>query len=294
MRRILLSLAVLALAGAGGYWWLTRPAPLPDAALAGIEGDAERGERVFWAAGCAGCHAAEEAEGDAFLVLAGGRRFPSPFGTFVAPNISPDDDHGIGGWSRAEFASAVMRGVGPQGTHYFPAFPYTSYARAEPRDIADLWAFMRTLPASDRPNEAHDVGFPFGIRRNLGLWKTLFLREGWVIEGPLSEQAARGRYLVEALGHCAECHTPRNAMGGLDTDRWLTGAPNPAGDGRVPDITPSELGWSADEIADYLSSGFTPEFDVAGGAMGEVIDSLANLPEADLAAIAAYLTALPE
>lgn len=294
MRRILLSLAVLALAGAGGYWWLTRPEPLPDAALAEIEGDADRGERVFWAAGCAGCHAADEAEGDALLVLAGGRRFPSPFGTFVAPNISPDDDHGIGGWSRADFASAVMRGVGPQGAHYFPAFPYTSYARAEARDIADLWAFMRTLPASDRPNEAHEVGFPFAIRRNLGLWKTLFLREGWVIEGPLSEQEARGRYLVEALGHCAECHTPRNAMGGLDTDRWLTGAPNPAGDGRVPDITPSGLGWNADEIADYLSSGFTPEFDVAGGAMGEVIDSLANLPEADLAAIAAYLTALPE
>ena len=290
MRRRILRTLLLALVAALGLWvWLTQPARLDPEFFAGIEGDAERGALVFHAAGCANCHAAPDAEGAARLVLAGGQRFASDFGTFVAPNISPDPDHGIGTWTREDFAAAMVLGVSPEGRHYFPAFPYTAYARATAQDVADLWAYWARLPLSERPNEPHEIAFPFGARRNVGLWKTIHLRRDWAVTGDLTELEARGRYLSEALAHCAECHTPRDGLGGLDRSRWLAGAPNPSGQGRIPNITPAALRWSAEDVAAYLSSGFTPDFDVAGGTMALVVDSLSNLPPEDHAAIAAYL-----
>jgi len=168
-----------------------------------------------------------------------------------------------------------------------------AYAHAAPQDIADLKAFLDTLPASDAPSRDHEVGFPFSIRRMLGGWKFLFADDAWVLDGELSDQLARGRYLVEALGHCGECHTPRNALGGLERDRWLSGAENPSGQGRIPNITPAALDWSEAEIAEYLNSGFTPEFDSAGGEMVAVIESIAHLSDADRQAIAAYLKQVP-
>lgn len=292
MRKAFISLAILALIGLAAFWWLTRPARVDPGAIAGLSGDAVRGETVFWAAGCASCHAAPKADGEERLVLAGGMAFPSPFGTFIAPNISPDPVHGIGEWSVEDLANAMKHGNGPGGAHYYPAFPYTSYARADLADIADLHAFLGTLPATDTPNQPHDVGFPFNIRRSLGGWKLLFSRPDWVRDVS-GEELERGRYLVEALGHCAECHTPRNALGGLDYGRWLHGAPTPDGKGNVPGLTPDKLDWSALDIAAYLSTGFTPEYDVAGGHMADVVQNLANLPESDLKAITAYLQALP-
>ena len=290
MRRALIGgLAALALAAAAGLW-LTRPQPLPAAALSSVTGDAARGAVVFAAAGCASCHRAPEALDGPLL---GGRAFASPFGTFYAPNITPDPQAGIGGWSDLELASAILRGVSPEGAHYYPAFPYTTYQRAEVQDVADLVAHLRSLPADPTPSRAHDVGFPFNIRASLGGWKLLFSDDGWVLDGELTEAQARGRYLVEALGHCGECHTPRNALGGLDRGRWLAGAPNPAGTGTIPNITPARLGWSDGEIAEYLKSGFTPDFDSAGGEMFEVVQNTAQLTDADRAAIAAYLKAVP-
>lgn len=293
MARALRILLVLAAVGALALWWIARPDPLPEGALAGLAGDPARGERVFWASGCASCHAAPGAEGEARLVLAGGRRFETPFGIFVAPNISTDPTHGIGGWSLEDFGNAVLRGVSPEGRHYYPAFPYTSYIRMTPGDLADLKAFMDTLPPSDRPDEPHALAFPYSLRAGLGLWKALYLDPAFVLEGPLSAEEERGRYLVEALAHCGECHSPRDALGGLDRSRWLAGAPNPSGPGRIPDITPGALRWSAGQIADYLGTGFTPEFDTAGGSMAEVVKNLAMLPPEDRAAIAAYLKRLP-
>ncbi|MCX7646534.1 MAG: cytochrome c [Rhodobacteraceae bacterium] len=285
--------AVLALAVAG-LWALTAPGRLPAGSLAGLAGDAARGELVFWAGGCASCHAAEGARDAARLVLSGGRRLPSAFGTFVAPNISPHPEAGIGGWSLEDFAAAMILGVSPEGEHYYPAFPYTSYVRATPQDIADLWAFLQTLPPDATPSAPHEIGFPFSIRRALGLWKLLYAGDGgFVLAEAATPEIERGRYLAEALGHCGECHTPRNALGGLETARWLAGAPNPAGPGTIPNITPARLTWSQADIAAYLRTGFTPEFDTAGGHMAEVVRNLANLPEADLAAIAAYLKAVP-
>lgn len=293
MRRLVLALLVLGLVGLGVFWAVTRPERLPAQALAGIEGDPARGEQVFWAGGCASCHMAEGATGEAQLLLGGGQRFPSDFGTFVAPNISPDPEHGIGGWSAADLANAMLKGVSPEGEHYYPAFPYASYARAELQDVADLKAFLDTLPPVAAPSGAHEVGFPFSVRRLLGGWKFLFLDEGWVIGEGLTGEELRGRYLVEALAHCGECHTPRNALGGLDTGRWLAGAPVPGGRGRFPNLTPAELDWSEAEIVEYLTSGFTPDYDSAGGHMALVVANMARLPESDRAAIAAYLKKLP-
>ncbi|MDP2737217.1 MAG: diacylglycerol kinase [Pseudorhodobacter sp.] len=289
MPRLLTILALLAVLGFATFWVVTAPRPLPASAVAELAGDAQRGEAVFWAGGCASCHAAPEAKGDAVLVLGGGRRFPSPFGTFIAPNISPDRSQGIGGWSLLDLANAMTRGVSPAGQHYFPAFPYASFIHAELQDVADLKAFLDTLPASAAPSLSHEVPFPFNIRRSLGGWKLLFLRDTWVVTGDLTPDEQRGRTLVEALGHCGECHTPRNILGGMDRSRWLAGAPDPSGKGTIPNITPAKLRWTAAEIAAYLATGFTPEFDSVGGHMAKVVDNFAHLPQADREAVAAYL-----
>lgn len=283
-RRLIRIGIVLAVLGGALGLWLTHPDRVDPTDYAGLTGSPDRGEMVFHAAGCHSCHAAE---GE--LALAGGQAFPSDFGTFYAPNISSDPQHGIGAWTVNDFANAVQRGVSPDGQHYYPAFPYGSYARMTNQDLVDLWAYMLLQPASATPSKDLDVGFPFNFRRSLGGWKLLFANEDWVIDPTPSD---RGRYLVEALAHCGECHTPRNALGGLDLANWLTGAPNPSGEGRVPGITPAQLGWSANDIAFYLESGFTPDFDSVGGHMVAVVDNMAKLPAEDRQAIAEYLIGL--
>ena len=293
MRRIVILLLTLGLIGFAVFWYLTRPTPLPASAFVGLAGDAARGAPVFWAAGCASCHMAPDARGDAQLVLSGGQKFPSDFGTFVAPNISPDPDQGIGGWDLPAFANAVMRGVSPDGQHYYPVLPYVAYNKLALQDVADLKAFMDGLPASATPSLPHDIGFPFTIRRGLGLWKMLFLKPDWVIAGELTAPQTRGRYIAEAMAHCGECHTPRNPIGGLRRGLWLSGAPDPSGKGTIPNITPGKLDWSEDEIVEYLTSGFTPDFDTASRQMVHVVENMARLPETDRQAIAAYLEVLP-
>lgn len=287
-------LALLVVLGAGAGWVLSAPAvPMAETALAGLTGDATRGAVVFAVAGCASCHAAPDAAYSLSPVLAGGQTFASDFGTFIAPNISPDPVNGIGAWSDAEIINAAQQGVTPDGRHLYPAFPYVSYGKASLQDMLDLVTFWRTLPTADTPSQPHQVGFPFSIRRAVGLWKVLFDTSDFVVQGDLTPEQIRGRYLVEALGHCAECHTPRNILGGLDSSHWLGGAPNPSGDGRIPNITPGRLTWSESDIAEFLKSGFTPEFDTAGGEMAEVVRNTGQLSDADRAAIAAYLKIVP-
>lgn len=293
MGRLMSALIILAALGGAAGWWLTAPGPLPETATQGLTGDATRGAAVFAAAGCASCHMAPGATGAAQLVLAGGQRFPSAFGTFVAPNISADPDHGIGNWTMLQFANAVMRGVLPDGSHEYPAMPYAAYGKMQMQDLADLWAYIITLPADATPSAPHDIGFPFNIRRSLGGWKLLFLNNDWVVTGDLTAAETRGRYIAEALAHCGECHTPRNALGGLDRSRWLAGAPNPSGQGTIPNITPAALTWSEPEIVEYLTSGFTPDFDSVGGHMAHVVENMARLPESDRQAVAAYLKRVP-
>lgn len=296
--KLALSLVIIGAAGGLLFWFLTGPSPLPQQTIVALpEGEAARGERIFWAGGCTSCHARPKAEGEAVLELAGGLPLETPFGTFVAPNISPHVRDGIGGWSVGDFANAMMRGVSPEGRHYYPAFPFTSYARMEPGDVADLFAFMKTLPEVEGRALGHELGFPFNIRRGLGLWKMLYLDPAPVVAlaDDAAEEVARGRYLVEGPGHCGECHSPRDAIGGLRKDEWLAGAVAAEGDGIVPNITSGEggIGWSAGEIAYYLETGFTPDFDTAGGAMVAVQKNMARLPAEDREAIAAYLKAVP-
>ncbi|SLN41792.1 Nicotinate dehydrogenase subunit B [Aquimixticola soesokkakensis] len=289
MRRILFPLLGLAAFGFAVFWLLTIPAAEPEGSFAGApDPDLARGEWVFHAGGCASCHMNSDDPGGA---LSGGMALASDFGTFYAPNISPSVA-GIAGWSARDLYNAMHHGTSPDGTHYYPAFPYTTYINTTPEDIVSLHAYLMTLPASDSPSKPHDVGFPFNQRRLLGGWKLLFLREDWSVTGNLSEQETRGRYIAEGLSHCAECHTPRGALGQLKRDDWLAGGPNPEG-GTYPDITPSGLDWSPEDIAYYLTSGFTPDFDSAGGHMAYVIDNLAQLPPEDVADLVAYLKAVP-
>ena len=268
------------------------PRPLPEQTFDGLQGDASNGARIFWAAGCASCHAAPDAAETEKLVLSGGYRMKSPFGTFIAPNISPGPE-GIGGWTVYELGNALVAGVSKSGQHLYPSLPYTSYNKMALQDVADLHAFLNTLPVSDTPSAEHEMGFPFTIRRGLGLWKRLNVQTDWYLADVESPELERGRYLVEALGHCAECHTPRNFTGGLDVARWMKGAPNPSGKGTIPAINSGALGWSEDDIAYYLETGFTPDFDSAGGQMTKVIASLSNVTDADRRAIASYLISLP-
>lgn len=292
--RKLIWLAGLACAlGGGVFWALTRPETLPADWAEGLQADPQAGALVFAAAGCASCHAAPKAEGEARLILSGGHALASDFGTFHAPNISPDPQAGIGNWSLDDFANAVMRGVSPEGAQYYPAFPYTSYRHMKAQDVVDLYAFIRTLPASGVASLPHELQFPFTIRRGLGLWKARYVTDDFALQGELSPAEERGRYLAEALSHCGECHTPRDALGGLDPTKWLAGAPNPSGEGRIPNITPAELDWSEDDLVAYFTSGLTPDYDSAGGTMAEVVTNLAQLPEADRRAIAAYLKRVP-
>lgn len=290
MRGLIVGLGAIAIAGFGVFWALTRPVPLRDDIAVNHKPDAQAGALVFAAAGCASCHVAPNSEDK--TILAGGQPFETEFGTFHAPNITPSPV-GIGYWTLSQFTRAVTQGVSPDGEHYYPAFPYTSYTHMTDADVADLFAYMQDLPASDTPSKAHDVSFPYNIRRGLGLWKTRYHQEDYVIETDQSDALARGRYLVEGLGHCAECHTPRDALGGLDRSAWMTGAPNPSGKGRIPNITPAKLSWSESDLVEYFTSGFTPEYDSVGGSMAAVVENLAKLPESDRAAIAAYLKALP-
>src|SRR5690606_33302630 len=222
----------------------------------------------------------------------------SPFGTFHVPNISPDRQAGIGDWTLAEFGNAMLRGVGRQGDHLYPSFPYTSYARMSPKEINDLFGYLKTLPPSSNVAEPHDLGFPYNMRIALGGWKFLFFTDEPHVElASADETLQRGQFLVEGPGHCGECHTPRNGLGGLEAGQWLAGGPNPEGEGRIPNITPGSRSvgsWSEADLVSYFQTGFTPDYDSVGGSMVDVQKNLSHLSDEDLQAIAAYLKAVPE
>lgn len=303
MKKAILVLALLGATAAGAAWALSAPTRMSaEDASALRQGDPADGELVFWAGGCASCHAASGAKGEDLLKLGGGLRLETPFGIFVAPNISSNTADGIGSWSLEDFANAMTHGTSPDGRNYYPAFPYTSYVRMSADDLGDLFAFLKTLPSVDGKAADHELGFPFNLRRGIGLWKRLYLKPEPVISAPVPQDGLdtvlweRGRYLVEGPGHCGECHTPRDFAGGLELTRWLGGAPAQTGEGSIPDITPTDGGfggWNAADIAYYLESGFTPEYDSVGGEMVHVQENMAKLPASDREAIAAYLKAIP-
>jgi len=262
------------------------------AAFAATAGDTTRGEYIATAGGCVACHTASGKDAARF---AGGHALKTPFGTFYGPNITPHPQAGIGRWSEADFVRAMRNGVRPDGAHYFPAFPYPSYTRIVDADLRDLWAYLRSLPPNARQNQEHDLRFPFGFRFLLWGWKLLFFTPGpTAADARTNTPVTRGAYLVNALSHCGECHTPRNILGGSKRDRFLAGGKGPDGKG-VPNLTPTRLKkWGDGELKDFLTTGITADGDVAAESMGEVVtNTLSRITAEDLAAIIAYLRSLP-
>jgi mono/diheme cytochrome c family protein len=255
------------------------------------QGDAKRGEYLAKAGGCIGCHTEDRKDAVPF---AGGRALKSPFGTFYGPNITPHPEAGIGRWTEADFVRAIRLGERPDGKNYFPAFPYPSFTKIVDRDLRDLWAYLRTLAPSPRANQEHEMRFPFGWRFLVTFWKWFFFTPGPFANLPgLTDIANRGAYLVQALGHCGECHTPRNFLGGPKTSRFLAGGKGPDSKD-VANLTPTLLKkWSDKELEDLLTTGIDPEGDVVAETMGEVVrNTLSQLAPADLSALIAYLRTL--
>lgn len=294
MLRKLIVLAVIAgVIGLALFWFLTIPATVPASALAAHSPNPKNGETMFYAGGCASCHATPRQ--DDKTRLGGGLGLKSPFGTFYVPNISSDPKDGIGAWNEAQFVSAMLKGTSPDGRHYFPAFPYGSYYIMTLPDLRDLFAHLKTLPAVQGKVRDHDVPFPFNVRRSLGGWKLLFLGEGTFKPDPKqSTQWNRGAYLVNGPSHCAECHSPRNILGGIKSGQRFAGGPNPEGEGWVPNITQARLkDWSARDFEYLLETGQTPDGDSVGGPMAPVIRNTEKLSNEDRAAMAVYLKSLP-
>src|SRR5258706_7698452 len=255
------------------------------------QGDAKRGQYLATAGGCEGCHT-EDKKGVASF--AGGRALKTPFGIFYGPNITPDSQAGIGNWTEADFVRAMREGRRPDGANYFPAFPYPSFTRIADQDLRDLWAYLRTLKPSNRPSQPHAVNFPSRWRFLVTAWKWLFFAPGPFVNNQGSaEMINRGAYLVQALGHCSECHTPRNFLGGPQRNRFLSGGKGPDGK-RVPNLTPTRLkDWSNADLKEFLLTGATPDGDAAAAPMDEVIrNTTSRLTAADLAAVMAYLRSL--
>lgn len=241
-----------------------------------LAGDPVRGEQLAGLAGCGACHTAPDG-----APYAGGHPVETRFGTFYGSNLTPDAEQGLGLWTEGDFVRAMRYGHGPDGRPYWPAFPYTSFTGMDDEDLADLWAWLRTLPPDPRHDQPHHLLPRF--RGGLGLWRLIAFRPA------RSVAVDRGQYLVDAVGHCGECHTPRTSLG-VTRKRWyLSGNP----DLHAPDITATALAeWSEHELASFLRDGMTPDGDVTGGEMGRVIrEGTSKLSDADLEAVVAWLRA---
>jgi len=254
-----------------------------------------RGAYLATAAGCENCHTDKEHGGQRF---AGGPALPTPFGTFYGPNITPDAETGIGRWSDAQFLRALREGVRADGANLYPAFPYPSFTEIADEDALAIKAYLFSLPPVRQQSRDQNVSFPFSWRTLISIWKLLFFTPGRF--RPLPDRAAgsnRGAYLVTALGHCGECHTPRNWLGAMEPDAFLAGTPTGPDGKKVPNITPDAktgIGkWSEDDIVNLLKDGQTPEFDFVGGAMRAIVDDTSHLTDADRGAIAVFLKNVP-
>jgi mono/diheme cytochrome c family protein len=292
--RILIAAAVaIVVVAAAVLWWLSAPATLGP--LPAYAANAAHGREVFLAGGCASCHATPKQKDQ--TLLGGGLALKTPFGTFHVPNISPDPKAGIGGWSEHDFADALLLGTGRGGINLYPALPYTSYHLMTLTDVRDLYAYLRTLKPSPDVAPPHDLAFPFDIRRGIGLWKRIYFHPGPFRPDPSqSAEWNRGAYLVNGPGHCAECHSPRDAFGGIVAGARFSGGETPDGKHKVPNITQAKDGigdWSVDDIVGALTLGSTPDGDFLAGDMAEVVTNVSQLPKADIHAIAVYIKSLP-
>ncbi len=294
LRKLLVVLLVVAAIALAAFWFLTSPATVPASALGQHEPNLDNGRQMFFAGGCASCHAAPDQKDN--LMLGGGLALRSEFGTFHVPNISPHPTDGIGTWSEADFITAMVKGTAPDGRHYYPAFPYTSYQKMAHADLRDLFAFIGTLKPVEGRIRDHELPFPYNIRRGLGLWKLLHL-DGQAFQSDPNQDAEwnRGAYLVNGPAHCAECHSPRNALGGIVEAQRFAGGPDPSGQGWVPNITSYGLSlWDEDALATMLETGENIDADTVSGDMAKVVANTAQLSDNDRRAMAVYIKSLPE
>jgi mono/diheme cytochrome c family protein len=296
MRFLAKAVLIAVVISVAAVYVLTMPSILPADVFASRMPDIANGETLFNIGGCASCHATPG--GDNPSRLGGGLALKSPFGTFKVPNISSDANAGIGAWTEAQFANAILKGVGRNGQHLYPSLPYTSYQRMRLDDVRDLFAFLKTLPSDPAPSQPHALPFPFNVRRLVGLWKLLFLDGKTFAPDPAKDaQYNRGAYLVGGPGHCAECHSGRNVLGVINpSQRFAGGADLEGDDGWVPNITPHRdglAGWSVADFELFLSTGLTPDGASVSGNMGEVIRNIGKLSPEDRHAMAAYLVTLP-
>jgi mono/diheme cytochrome c family protein len=293
LRRLIIAAMALGLIALGAFLFLTRPAVVEAGSLGPHTPNPDNGRTMFFAGGCASCHAIPN-QNDR-TQLGGGLALKSPFGTFHVPNISSDRNDGIGAWSEAQFVTAMLKGTSPTGQHYYPAFPYTSYQRMRTDDLRDLFAHIKTLPAVSGKVRDHELPFPFNVRLALGGWKLLYL-DGEPFRADAAQPAEwnRGAYLVNGPGHCAECHSPRDPLGGIKHGQRFAGGPNPEGEGWVPNITQAALkDYSVEDIVDVLATGLMPNGDTVGGPMVPVVRNTSQLPPADHKAMAVYIKSLP-
>lgn len=257
-----------------------------------------RGAYLARAGNCVACHTEEEEgeEGDE-LFLAGGKPVETPFGTFYGTNITPDPEHGIGEWSEKDFVRALREGRAPDGSHYYPSFPYTAFSGMSNADLSDLFAFLRAVPAISRENVPHDIPWYAGFRGGVGFWKMLNFEE-WQFEPDpdRDEEWNRGAYLARAVAHCSECHSPRTRSGGIDESLRYAGTTEGPDGETMPNITPHDTGiggWSERHFVRYLEFGMDPDGDFAGGSMADVIrEGTGFLLDEDRVAIARYIYSL--
>jgi mono/diheme cytochrome c family protein len=257
----------------------------------------QRGRYLAIAGDCISCHT--RAGGAPF---AGGLAFHTPFGTVYSSNITPDRQSGIGTWDGAKFARALRQGVGKDGEHLYPVFPYPYFTKMSDEDVAALYAFLRAIPAVQYVAPPNDMTFPFGQRRLLGVWKALYFQEGrFVADTHKSSQWNRGAYLVEGLGHCSACHTPRNSLGGEKADQFMTGGVYQESlddqpiDWSAVNLTSGPNGlqtWPLQDLTNYLKLGYSPHASVSGPMISVVMNSTRNLTREDDEAIATYLKAI--
>ena len=271
-----------------GYLWVLPHLgrSTPPVSVAGLTGDSKRGAYLATAAGCLTCHTNYKTKGK---LLAGGPAIKTPFGTFYGPNITPDKIHGIGRWSLEQFSKALTSGLAPNGDHYFPSFPYTSYALMRPQDIADIKSYLDAVTPVPSPSRPHDLTWPFSDRNAVGAWKLLNFNPS------RSGTTNRGAYLVNVLGHCSECHTQRDLLGGK-TGLPLAGNSNGPGGAKVPGLrglnTDGAI-WTTDNIKLSLQVGMKPNGDFLGDTMAEVVEhSTGKLSDKDRSAMAGYLLTL--
>ncbi len=295
LKKILTLVLVVLIATVGGLYWLgtrddtsTGPAATADAGTL-----VERGRYLAQAGNCMACHTSRGGK-----ALAGGTPIPTPFGTVYGPNITPDEKTGIGTWTADDFWQALHNGKSKDGTLLYPAFPYTEYTRITRADADALYAYLRSVPPVSQPNRPPDMAFPYDQRALLAAWRALYFKPGvQEADAGQSVQWNRGRYLVEGLGHCAACHTPRNSLGATRSSEAFTGGIIPVLDWYAPPLTNDRqtgMGrWTAADIAALLKTGISAHSSASGPMAEVVLGSTQHLTDDDALAIGVYIKSLP-